>query len=213
MLEDLYKKAKEDDADMVICDYYTDKGDMQTYVKQQPSILDSTTVLRELFQQLHGSCCNKLARRVCYSGKANFPKDINCCEDLIWCVQVLPLCKKISYVDKAYYHYIITECESQSKTIFKDRALQDLNMLHTLETLLPNEVGTRNMMYERIVPFVMKRAMRTKCFDAKYFRCNFKRYSNYILCAHESSIMLRLVCFLSAIGLYPICKPLVKLMK
>lgn len=213
MLEELYRKAREDDADMVICDYYTDKGNIKTYVRQQPSLLDSTTVLRELFQQLHGSCCNKLARRVCYRDRANFPKDINCCEDLIWCVQVVPLCKKISYVNKAYYHYTITDGESQSKAISMDRALQDLNMLHTLETLLSRDKELRNMMCERVVPFVMKRAMRTRCFDAKYFKCNFKRYSNYILCAHKSSLVLRLVCFLSAIGLYQVCKPLVKLMK
>lgn len=56
-LEELYKKAKEDDADMVICDFYENDD---IYHKQEPSSLDSKVVLSELFQQLHGSCCNKL---------------------------------------------------------------------------------------------------------------------------------------------------------
>ena len=67
MLEELYKKAKEEDADVVICDFYEDIGDKRKYIRQQPSDLDHKTVLRELFQQLHGSCCNKLVKRACYS--------------------------------------------------------------------------------------------------------------------------------------------------
>lgn len=59
MLEELYKRAKEDDADMVICDYYMNDGKNQTYITQKPTVLDRKTVLGELlFQQLHGSCCN-----------------------------------------------------------------------------------------------------------------------------------------------------------
>ncbi len=73
MLEELYKKAKEEDADMVICDFYKNYEDKQIYRKQQPSALDHETVLCELFQQkLYGSCWNKLVKRICNSkyGKA-----------------------------------------------------------------------------------------------------------------------------------------------
>ncbi len=58
MLKELYAKAKEEDADMVICDFYAHYGEKVVYVCQQPSALDHDTVLCELFQQLHGSCCN-----------------------------------------------------------------------------------------------------------------------------------------------------------
>lgn len=115
MLEELYQKAKDDNADMVICDYYTNEGSQQNYIKQEPTKLDNNVVLYELFQQLHGSCCNKLVKRACYIGKANFPKGINCCEDLIWCILVLKCKPKISYLGKAYYHYMITTTDSQSK--------------------------------------------------------------------------------------------------
>ena len=47
MLEELYKKAKADDADMVICDYYMNDGKNQTYITQKPSNLDSNTVLKK----------------------------------------------------------------------------------------------------------------------------------------------------------------------
>lgn len=213
MLEELYQKAKDDNADMVICDYYTNEGFQQNYIKQQPTKLDTNVVLYELFQQLHGSCWNKLVRRACYSGKANFPKDINCCEDLIWCIQVLKCKPKISYLNKAYYHYMITTTASQSKSISAERSLQDLKMLHTLESLLDDNKAVLIAMYKRTVPYVMKRAMKTNSFDAYYFKHNFRMYSKYIIQSKNSSLMLRIVCLLSAIGGYQFCLPLVRLMK
>lgn len=35
MIEEMLGKALEDDADMVICDYYTDRGDRRMYSKQE----------------------------------------------------------------------------------------------------------------------------------------------------------------------------------
>ena len=107
MLEELYRKAKDDDADMVICDFYEDDKDKTKYVKQQPSALDHETVLRELlFEQLHGSCWNKLVRRDCYSMyNVKFPLNVDCNEDLIVSVKLLLCPLRVSYYPEAYYHY------------------------------------------------------------------------------------------------------------
>lgn len=107
MLEELYTKAREEDADVVICDFYSNKGNEQTYCKQQPSACTPDAVLRDLFQQLHGSCCNKLVRRACYSRyDIRFPEGINYCEDLLFWVQLFKHPEvKISYLPKAFYHY------------------------------------------------------------------------------------------------------------
>ena len=214
MLEELYKKAKADDADMVICDYYMNDGKNQTYITQKPSNLDSNTVLKELFQQLHGSCCNKLVRRVCYSGKADFPDGINCCEDLIWCVKVLKQNPRISYIHKAYYHYILSSSDSQSKMVSEERCKQDLRMLCELECLLNSKHAVLRIAYERIIPFVMKRAMRSKLYNSDFYVSNFKQYSKYIsIFSGPNSFILGIVCLLSANGLFNICRPLVKYMK
>lgn len=107
MLEELCRKAKEEDADIVICDFYSNTSNKQIYVKQQPYSLEPKIVLRELFQQLHGSCCNKLARRVCYSKyNIKFPKNINHSEDLLTWFEFLQHEEvKVSYLPKAFYHY------------------------------------------------------------------------------------------------------------
>lgn len=213
MLEELYSRALVDNADMVICDYYLNDEQAQKYIKQRPSKLDSDAVLIELFKILHGSCCNKLVRRDCYNGKVNFPEGVNCCEDLIWCVKFLMLTPKISYVDKAFYHYVRTYSNSQSKVISAKRSTEDMKMLHTLELLLSSKPEALAAMYKRTVIYVMKRAIKTQAFDSVYFKLNFRKYVKYIITSSHYSFMLRLTCFISAIGGYELSKPLVKLMK
>lgn len=107
MLEELYCKAKEEDADMVICDYYVEYKNLTKYIKQQPSALDHKTVLCELFQQLlHGSCWNKLVRRVCYNNhNIKFPENINRWEDLFVNCDLLYSGIRVNYLPKAFYHY------------------------------------------------------------------------------------------------------------
>ena len=66
MLEELYRKAKEEDADMVICDFYYERQGKLVIETQKPSSLEHDVVLSELFYRLHGSSWNKLIRRKCY---------------------------------------------------------------------------------------------------------------------------------------------------
>lgn len=137
MLEELYKKAKEEKADMVICDYYQNEGDVQTYVKQKPSSLDRTTVLKELFQQLHGSCWNKLVRRVCYSKtRIRFPLNMNCWEDrFVNVCLLLDHSFKVTYLPKAFYHYDVIE--NPNSLVRKPSKQTVLSQKYFIETLSP----------------------------------------------------------------------------
>ena len=107
MLEEMYAKAKAEDADVVIADFYSNTDTRQTLCRQQPSALKPGVVLHDLFQQLHGSCCNKLVRRVCYSKyHVRFPEGINHCEDLLTWVQLFQHDDvRVAYLPKAFYHY------------------------------------------------------------------------------------------------------------
>lgn len=116
MLEELYKKAKEDNSDMVICDFYINTYKGQTYLKQQPSSLDRKIVLKELFTHLHGSCCNKLIKLESFKRSgARFPDGISFCEDLYVNAAMLLSEIRVSYLNKAFYHYVKTCSESLSR--------------------------------------------------------------------------------------------------
>ena len=139
MLEELYKKAREEEADMVICDYYEERKGKTIYVKQQPSSLDHETVLRELFQQLHGSCWNKLVRRVCYKEfRVKFPLELSFCEDLFVNACLTSKEIKIAYLHKAFYHYDqYTNADSLVRRSWETILLQEHILYRLLEKNLP----------------------------------------------------------------------------
>lgn len=141
MLEELYKKAKQDDADIVICDYFNNIGTKQTICRQCPSSLEPKQVLIELFQQLHGSCCNKLARRVCYKQYGiEFPRGINYCEDLFTWVQFLSHKEvKVAYLNKAFYHYFDNP-ESITRRYQRSQYETRCKFVELLEKVLPTEL-------------------------------------------------------------------------
>ena len=129
MLEELYEKAIENDADMVICDfikYYSVRK--QIYIKQEPTSLNHNIVLKNLFQHLQGSCCNKLIKRTCYSKyNIKFPEKFNLYEDLYVCTCLLKHPIKISYINKAFYYYSINTNTSSMVKRIDYKALKEDN--------------------------------------------------------------------------------------
>ena len=106
MLEELYRKAKEEDADMVICDFYVDEKEGTHYQAQKPSDLQAEKVCCELFHRLHGSTCNKLVRRACFLRyEVRFPLELSYCEDLFVNACLLSHGIRVAYLPKAFYHY------------------------------------------------------------------------------------------------------------
>lgn len=108
MLEEMYNKAKETNADVVICDFFNNSYKGEHYVKQEPSDLSPSNVLNEMFQGLHGSLCNKLMRRYCYTlYNLHFFENINYCEDVLLWAQLLRNEEvKLTYLPCAFYHYV-----------------------------------------------------------------------------------------------------------
>ena len=107
MLDELYKTAISKDADMVICDWIVEVGGKAIYRVQKPSSSQASEILNNLFDgTLHGSCCNKFVKRsIIDLYVARFPKGVNYCEDVCFNVQLLMHDIKVSYLNKAFYHY------------------------------------------------------------------------------------------------------------
>lgn len=112
MLEELYAKAKAEDADVVIADYFISSKHGETVCKQRPSELSPEQVLQDMFDnKLFGALWHKLVRTDLYRKyNARFFKGINHCEDLLIWVQLLQHPEVIvSYLPKAYYHYVVND--------------------------------------------------------------------------------------------------------
>ena len=193
MLEGLYKKAKETDADMVICDYYVELDGRTIYKKQQPEGLDHNVVLRNLFQQLHGSCWNKLIRRACYSQYGvKFPLELRFCEDLYVNVSLLVHDIKVSYLARAFYHYDVS---GNDNSLVRNR---DLEQSKTLMTLLSEKLGAE---YSAIaLPMLaygyVKRAIMVEDCTARKFKGKYGRLTKAVMSAsHRSPIAKALFWF------------------
>ena len=107
MLEDLYKKAKEVDADMIWGDFYLEYKDETKYEKQQPSSLNVKNVLSDIFiNKLRISLCGRLIRTSYYKNNyIFFPLDIKYGEDNCVLIKLLLKVKRLTYLPHAYYHY------------------------------------------------------------------------------------------------------------
>lgn len=106
MLEELYAKAVDEDADMVLCDFFVESKNGTSCTKQKPSKNDAQTVLNEFFAHLHGSCWNKLVRRESLLRyNVRFDERLSYCEDTFYHATLLLNPIKVAYLPKAFYHY------------------------------------------------------------------------------------------------------------
>jgi glycosyltransferase involved in cell wall biosynthesis len=109
-LEDLYIKAKTENADIVISDYFINENNKQFISRQNLNSFNPNLILIEILNnKLFGALWNKLIRTNLYKKyNAQFFHGINYCEDVLICAQILKhLEVKVAYLNKAFYHYTI----------------------------------------------------------------------------------------------------------
>lgn len=143
MLEQMYTKAKETDADVTICNFYSTnyKGEDTLFI-QRPVSLEPHKVMQDivLTHKLHGSLWNKLTKRACYIKYGlHFTPGINYCEDVLIWVQLFQHPKvKVAYLNKAFYHYFQGNSDSITHSR-KPEVIETMRRYYTkLEAILPN---------------------------------------------------------------------------
>jgi len=130
MYEKLYIKAKESNADVVICDYNeTDGTSYNRIVKGAHSIDRLHFIEGCLFQQDSWSLCNKLFRKSDSLGGIIYPTG-NLGEDMATCIQLLLKAERIEYVKESLYYYFVNPSSITKKNTISHcannyRALKD----------------------------------------------------------------------------------------
>ena len=106
MLDALVLKARQEHADLVICDMRIIRNHGTELSVQDPGEATGKELIPLLFNRLHGSLCNKLIRRECYRKYGiGFLPGLNCCEDLLVVLKLLDAGATVTYVPKAFYQY------------------------------------------------------------------------------------------------------------
>ncbi len=157
MLKELYSKAKESNADIVFCDYFLHQLGQIKYRTQCPTSEDSQQILCELFSKLNGCCWNKLIKKELYiKYKVKFPTEISFCEDLYVIASFLKNKIKVSYCNKAFYHYIKNENPNSLSSVSNGSFGKDKMMFDMFVELLKGLPAER--VFKRV--FSMRIALR-----------------------------------------------------
>lgn len=199
MIEILVAEAERTNSDIVMCDYYVHTLQEKLYITQKPSSNNPLIVLSELFQQLHGSCCNKLISSAYYN-KVNFEIGINISEDLLYISKILLLEPKITYLQKAFYHYDMTTQGSLSKSYTANQFRQLKAVYNILYKLLSLHNLIKLVNIDKILPHMAYIGMSSGDLSFWEFRNGVWPYKYKILKANYP-ILRKLLIFLSLIGL------------
>ena len=204
MIEVMYEKAIKENADIVICDMLKETGQSQKRVAQAIHPLNHQSVLIGLFTSLHGSCCNKLIKLDCYHKyKVSFPLDLSYCEDLYVCSSILKNEVNVAYVERALYHYDTTVNENSLVKKAKFDIKKDLYLREKFVSLLrftpAYKSCKRSMNYT-----ILHHLFLSNNYKGLYFIVHGIPYFTGVL-SHGKSKKMRLLLFLSLIGLYNPC--------
>lgn len=104
----MYEKAKNEDADIVFCDYYVTDGSNHKYTKYfSKDGLDKKNLLKKLF--CNSGCCHSIWSALCrvnlyYDHTIVFPI-ANMREDYVIMTQMFYYSKTIEYIEQSLYYY------------------------------------------------------------------------------------------------------------
>lgn len=182
-LKDMFEKAQETNADMVMCDLYNNDPYRQRYSKQEPTSLNHLDVLKDLITgKVYGFTVTKLIRRELYEKYGiHYPIGMYGCEDQYTMCKLLKNDLKIAYLPKAYYHYMHFGNESQSRRYNLEIYKMDLQMRTMFCKLLDN-TDYKSLAYDSKSNYILHRAfmLGQQTFSSKAFKEAFGDYQ-YLL--------------------------------
>lgn len=204
-LTDLYAKAVETDADMVICDYYSQDPYQIKHVKQKPTSFNHHDILKDMIVgKLYGFTWNKLLKRDLYSRfDLQYAFGMYGCEDQYTMCQLLKKDIKIAYLPQAYYHYMHYGQDSLSRHYDKATYQHDLNIRKLFTELVQENPELKTIAWEEKTLYMVSRAFiyGRNSFDNKRFKKEFYQYKNLIGASNMAGIV-KIPSFLSCYGGY-----------
>ena len=203
MLQELYEKAKTEKSDMVICDFYISNEHHDIYVKQKPESLRHQVVLRNLFQYLHGSCWNKLVKRsCCQMYGVSYSQELSFCEDLYFNAMLLKNPIRISYLEKAFYHYDQTINLNSIVSKYDQNSFNYDIMLKNKFCALLSDTSCISFCEKRMGWLVVSRAFLGKTFSSIEFKEKCTPYRHQALAMRPQALIFRIKIYFSCLGYY-----------
>lgn len=106
-VEDMVAKIDANQSDIVYCDYFETYKDKNRYICQNHGTDASNCISAMLTGRMHGSTWNKIYRRsFLIDSHQRFVDGADLFEDVGWNIRLFAMADRVSYLNKAYYHYV-----------------------------------------------------------------------------------------------------------
>lgn len=201
-LKDLYAKAVETNADMVMCDIWYNDPYRQRYSKQEPTSLNHLDVLKDLITgKVYGFTVTKLIRKELYEKyDIQYPVGMYGCEDQYTMCKLLKNDIRIAYLPKAYYHYMHYGNATQSRRYDENTYQQDVKIRDMFVDLL-TDTPYKQLAYDRKSLSILSRAFHfgRKQYTSESFRERFKGFQPDL---SKESVLMRFLYQMSLSGYY-----------
>ena len=179
MLEEMYSRAKEKNADIVLCAFeniYTKNGHIIHHVYQNcPSSFSKNTLYKDI---LIGRCnfanWNKLIKlSIVIDNNLSYPIEITQIEDAVFSLRVAKVAKVIAHTPMALYHYD-QSINPLSMTNANNQKLIN-SRLHTIDYCL-KYTDLRPLAYKCAIGLCMYHSLRFNILSKKEFKERFSKY-------------------------------------
>lgn len=209
MYQQMYNKAIDDDADVVVCDYVVTNGTSviktinACHAKSPGQLIEKC-----LFQRDPWSLCNKLFKRKAYYN-IEYPKGAMG-EDMVTTIQLLWNCKTLSYINKPYYQYFYNY-ESITKVCTRDSCIRKFNQLSCNTTIVMNFIKNMKLDDEyKDALVVYKNFIRSVLYPIVYDKQYYNIWNNMFLGLNKQVLLSKYISasekirvFLTMVHLYP----------
>lgn len=129
-VESMVRQIDSGSYDIVYCDYFESYNNHDNRISQAYGQDNIECIRAMLGRGMHGSTCNKIYRRsFLLASKQRFIDGADLFEDVSWNIRLFACTTKISYIPKAFYHYVQYNSNSIIKSMAssekkRDRAMQ-----------------------------------------------------------------------------------------
>ncbi|WP_162274771.1 glycosyltransferase family 2 protein [Elizabethkingia ursingii] len=208
-LEEMYETISSDNADIIWTDFYYTSPSTEILQKENITEKKEECIKALMSEKMHGALWNKMYNRnLFFKNEIRFPEGRDMWEDLCTNIQLFHFTKKITYLPRAFYHYIQYNANSIGSSTLNEKKLSDIiENTNTIESFL-TEKKVSNL-YEKEMFFLKLAAKQNLLFTCD--KENFEKWrgiypesNKYIMKFKALPFHLRLIGWAVTYGIWPL---------
>lgn len=179
MLEECYSFAKDNPSDITTMDFFVTEKNIDTLQLQKPKSKNADNFIREILSgTLFGGMPLRMINSDFYrSNPVKWRTDLGYCEDVVFWAEFCKANPKISYMNKAFYHYVQDNNNSITRNYTIEKFKERQKYIQILKSILPQSFSKE----VNLAAFYVKmEAMQNKMLSVRTFM-SFERTTLYTL--------------------------------